>query len=291
MRALLQTYEYLVDFALLLEIRDSLDTSLLSLLRMEVEESVKNKTLTELFRADSASMRLASAVFNFDNVVRYRFDFTSHVAGYVLKHLSITTKSTLKIAQSTLKELNDSVKSMPEELILLLNVVLDVQETSKIPHLAGSFLFLRFVCPSITQPDVVGGLDTPSESQLKSMVQTAKALQLVANRCDPMEDSFLAPIKEDLRALYPAVDALFEKVRARRSSSVRTLSMITEQLLEPCLHVSQCVGQLAMPNEAAAITLARLKASGLIVPPTVVAVASPLNSQRANGAQSDEEVL
>lgn len=85
---------------------------------------------------------------------------------------------------------------MPEELVVLLKALSAASKAAKMHNVQAQIFFLRYICPALVQPGLLGGLEVVPEDMARSLMMVAKALQLIANKTDPKEgDQLLFPIK------------------------------------------------------------------------------------------------
>lgn len=95
-----------------------------------------------------------------------------------------------------LKYLQKAVNKMPEELVVLLKSLAEASKAANMPNVQGQIFFLRYICPALVQPGTLGGLEVITDDMSRSFLTLAKALQLIANKCDPKEgDAMLRPIQ------------------------------------------------------------------------------------------------
>jgi hypothetical protein len=67
----------------------------------------------------------------------------------------------------------------------------------------------------------------------KSLLNLAKALQLVANKVDPAEGTFAYPICKELKAQYPLVEKMFDRINKGGDGVVSP--PVTKSLAEPAV--------------------------------------------------------
>jgi hypothetical protein len=90
--------------------------------------------------------------------------------------------------------LQKNVSKMPEELVMLLKALAKASDVAGMPNVQSQIFFLRYICPALVQPQRLGGLDVVPEEMARTLMALAKVLQLVANKSDPKESDFAAPI-------------------------------------------------------------------------------------------------
>ena len=160
-------------------------------MKQEVDSNKARGLETETFRGESPAIILVSACLSLDNVVQYRTDVVGEITTSIMARLSWNPKVMLKVLKEALKTLKKTVNRMPEELVMVLKTF--AEATPNDHAIMPSVFFLRFICPALAQPKQ-GGLDKMPEEVAMSLLQTAKALQLVANRAEPTEGMFSYPV-------------------------------------------------------------------------------------------------
>ena len=116
------------------------------------------------------------------------------------------------VAQKLLASLVDARKDMPRGLVAIVQTlhrtVLDRFGPVGAVRGVSGFLFLRFVCPSISAPESVGFLPQPPEpGERRKLVLITKLLQNLANKVRfGSKESFMMPLNEFIDTNEPVLD-------------------------------------------------------------------------------------
>lgn len=221
---------HVVDIALMFHVRRLLYPAILCLLQLEADENKKKGVEYETFRTETAAMLFVSAVLGLDTMQMYKQNFVSECTVFVMSKLSWNAKQMGKVVKEALKMLCDTTDRMPEELIQVLKAF---HATASNTEFQASVFFLRYLCPGLAQPEVAGGMDKVPDNLKKSLLQLAKALQLVANKVDPAEGTFAYPILKELQAQYTLTAKIFEKINKGGDGVVSP--PVTKSLAEPAV--------------------------------------------------------
>ena len=201
---------HVIDICLMFQVRGQLSQALRALMKLEYDDNKARGVAAETFRSETPVVLLVSAVMGLDNVIAYRQAFVDNVVGLVMQRLNWSPKALAKVLRGALKSLVDTADRMPEELVTVVKALHNV--APDMPQLHASLFFLRLLCPALAQPREKGGLDVIPSDLKRSLLELAKALQLIANRVDPADNSFCKPIEADLRKEHKAVDKFFGKI-------------------------------------------------------------------------------
>lgn len=167
------------------------------------QESDRHPHETEFLRDCSPATSLAGVILQSDAATKWLARVVTearlqHTAKHSEEHS--TAESLLNGVQVLIATLLQRTTDIPNEVALTLKALRHVSS----PRIAASFFCLRFLGPSLIQS--------------KSMVQLAKALQLVANGVDPAEESPMFVIREGLQLLQPSLEQFVDSVSLCSSS-------------------------------------------------------------------------
>lgn len=165
------------------------------------QESDRHPHETEFLRDCSPAASLAGVILQSDAATKWlaRVVIEARLQPKQSEEHS-TPESLLNGVQVLIATLLQRTTDIPNEVALTLKALRHVSS----PRIAASFFCLRFLGPSLIQS--------------KSMVQLAKALQLVANGVDPAEESPMFVIREGLQLLQSSLEQFVDSVSLCSSS-------------------------------------------------------------------------
>ncbi len=229
----------LATFVALLTARKILPHTLKILFDVELQENPANQSPRVPFRLETPAVVLTGAVLNAPGKMA---DFRKNFVQFCRSTINATNSQKQMEEDSTCIILGQCLQHLaklpnaafPRELIVVMQSLKEVAESNPqsvpVSVLVGSIFFLRYLLPGLVQPrEVRRNSDTIDFETSKSLMNLAKALQLVSNRTDITEDHPFYPIRERLETLYdPTRDLLLRIASIPVSAEKFTTSLIAE---------------------------------------------------------------
>lgn len=174
--------------------------------------SLRREKNTSLRGDNTQALIMSASIFNSTSAVNYRNALVYFCISWFRTNISEWSCYVLIPAiRALLNWMTLSLHMLPPELAILFRGIRIAEKAADV-KVQSSFFFLRFICPTLSQPFLYSSNLNIQQNTATQLLELSKSLQIIANRVDPIEKQFAYPIREELARLYNDVDIYIEKL-------------------------------------------------------------------------------